>query len=68
MTHLTELKKYVNSAMQDPTEFTVKMTFGEVFLFHVLLQEYSLPVVGDERFIPLMERNKTRLDNVGKQI
>lgn len=45
-------------------EIEVKMTFGELMLFHVLLQDYAIELVGNDRFIPLMERNKARIDLV----
>lgn len=56
--------KLIDQAMQSTVEQKVEMTFGELFLFHMLLQDYGLPLVGDERFIPLMERNKKRLDSI----
>jgi hypothetical protein len=55
----------VNDALNNGSdvEHDVKMTFGELILFHVLMQNYAPDYVGDG-FIPLMERNKQRIDTV----
>lgn len=59
------LVKIVDSALSGSSvEHTVKMSVGEMFLFHVLLQEYGIYYAGEDRFIPLMERNKARIDSV----
>ena len=45
-------------------EQDVKMTFGELMLYHSLLQNHGIEYCGEERFIPLMERSKARIDVV----
>jgi hypothetical protein len=55
-------KKWVDQAFQSTIEHKVEMTFGELFLFHLLMQNYAYDLVGNDRFIPLMERNKKRMD------
>ena len=58
----------VDSALTNGTqELTIRMTFGELFLYHCLLQDYGLALLGDreDRFIPLMERNAKRIKERG---
>lgn len=43
-------------------DIDVKFTKAELFLYHTLLQDFGLAIINEERFIPLMERNKRRLD------
>lgn len=47
------------------SEFPVSLTFGEAVLFHTLLQDYGLELVDKDKFIPLMERSKARVDTIG---
>lgn len=42
-------------------EHTVTITIGELILAHALLQSCGLELVGEERFIPLMERSMARM-------
>lgn len=39
-----------------------RFTQGELILYHTLLQDYGTELAGKDRLIPLMERNKRRLD------
>jgi hypothetical protein len=57
-------KQWLDKAFQSTVEHKVKMTFGELFLFHLLMQDYAYDLVGNDRFIPLMERNKKRMDSI----
>ena len=66
---MAEYRQHIDSALSnDSTEYEVQMMFGEAFLFHLLLQEHAIPYVDDERFIPLMERSKARIDAIGEQM
>lgn len=56
-------QQIVDEALVNGTlEGEVRMTQGELILFHTLLQNYGAELAGPDRLIPLMERNKQRLD------
>jgi len=58
--------RIVNDALNAPNgEHTVQMTFGELILFHTLMQDYGIEFVGNDRFIPLMERSAQRIRAIG---
>lgn len=55
-------KRFVDQALtRGVDELDVKLTYGEMFLYHALMQDYGLGLVGEERFIPLMERSAQRI-------
>ena len=55
-------KQLIDRALTNGTdELVVKMTYGELFLYHALMQDYGLALVGKDRFIPLMERSANRI-------
>lgn len=61
--HIIEIvDQALTNGMDAADEIEVRITRGELILFHALLQEHGLEYVGDERFIPLMERHVARMN------
>lgn len=56
--HVNLVDEALNSLTE---EQDVRMTGGELILYHCLLQDYGIALTGEERFIPLMERSAARL-------
>jgi hypothetical protein len=56
-------RRIVIEALENGTaEGEVRVSQGELVLYHALVQTYGLDLVGEVSFIPLLERSKARLD------
>jgi len=58
-------QRIVAEAMEVGTQEVDGFMFGEVILFHTLLQDFGLELVEPDQLIPLMERNMKRIEAFG---